>query len=337
MKKRGFGIASIYYGIGNTGLPNPASVFLEVLEDGSVCVLCGASDMGQGSSTTLAQIVATGLGVPVETVRVTTADSDVTPDAGVSSGTRQTYVSGNAACVAASQAGEIVGQIAAEEFFYDVPVDEIRTEEGLVFPDNDRDAAVSFRDVVAAGRAAGQLIVGSGRFNPQNGKLDPETGQGEPYGAYAFGTQLAEVEVDTETGEVTVLRLRAAHDLGTAVNPQSAEGQIEGGVSMGLGYATMEEVLVEEGRLRTRSFTEYLIPTTLDMPVIEPVLVEEWEESGPFGAKGLGEPPACATAAAILNAIYDAVGVRLDSLPATAEAVYLALRAKERASTPAVL
>lgn len=105
MKKRGFGIASIYYGIGNTGLPNPASVFLEVLEDGSVCVLCGASDMGQGSSTTLAQIVATGLGVPVETVRVTTADSDVTPDAGVSSGTRQTYVSGNAACVAASQAG----------------------------------------------------------------------------------------------------------------------------------------------------------------------------------------------------------------------------------------
>jgi len=135
------------------------------------------------------------------------------------------------------------------------------------------------------------------------------------------------VDVDTETGEVTVLRVRAAHDVGRAINPQSAEGQIEGGVAMGCGYATMEEVVVESGHVLTKTFVEYSIPTFLDVPRIEPILIEEPASSGPYGAKGLGEPPVCCTPAAILNAVFDATGVRMTRLPLSAENVYLALQA----------
>jgi CO/xanthine dehydrogenase Mo-binding subunit len=335
VNKRGVGMATFHYGIGNTGKPNPSSAFVEVLEDAGVLVLCGASDMGQGSSTTLAQIVATELGVSIDRVTVHTADTLFTPEAGVSSGTRQTYVSGNACLLAARQAKETILAAAAEAFFPSRTMDDLELRGGHVMVSACEAESRPIAEVVGWCRARGQLIVGSGAFNPQNGALDEETGQGEPYGAYAFGTQVAEVDVDTETGEVTVLRVTAAHDLGAAVNPTSAQGQIQGGVAMGLGYATMEEVLTEEGRVTTASFAEYMIPTALDVPPIEAVLVEDLESTGPFGAKGIGEPPACPTAAAVANAVYDAIGIRVMELPLSAERVYLALQAGGKRATTA--
>ena len=327
MKKRGVGMATFHYGIGNTGKPNPSSAFVEILEDAGVLLLCGAADMGQGSSTTLAQIVATELAVPLDRVTVRTADTLFTPEAGVSSGTRQTYVSGNACLAAARQAKETILAAAAKGFFRTRSVDDLELRDGYVAVAGYPAERCPVAEVVGWCRGRGQLIVGSGSFNPKNGALDEETGQGEPYGAYAFGTQVAEVEVDTETGEITVLGVTAAHDLGAAVNPQSAEGQIQGGVAMGLGYATMEEVLTQGGTVLTPSLAEYMIPTALDVPAIETVLVEDADPSGPFGAKGIGEPPACPTAAAVANAVYDAVGVRMTELPITAERVFLALAA----------
>jgi len=324
MRLRGTGIGSIYFGIGNTGKPNPSSAFVEVLEDGSVVVLCGAADMGQGSTTTLAQIVASELGVPVAQVAVTTADTAVTPEAGVSSASRQTFISGNACRLAAAQARETLLDEAAARLFCESKR-QLEMLEGIIQVKDDPDNQITVVDAVASCRAKGQLVLGSGTFNPPTTDLDPQTGQGIPYGTYAYGTQVVDVAVDTETGEVTILGVRAVHDVGRAVNPQSAEGQIEGGVAMGCGYATMEEVVVEQGRVRTRTFVEYAIPTSLDVPPIEPVLVEEPSPIGPFGAKGLGEPPTCATAAAVLNAVYDATGVRMKRLPLTAENVFLAL------------
>jgi nicotinate dehydrogenase medium molybdopterin subunit len=326
VRLRGRGLASVYFGIGNTGKPNPSSAFIEVHTDGSVSVFCGAADMGQGLATTLGQIVAATLGVPLHHVGVVTADTGCTPEAGVSSASRQTYMSGNACRLAAEQAREILMDEAARRLFCESK-SHLQLEKGTVFVCEKPAASVTVSELVEGCRSRGQLVVGAGHFNPETIDLDAETGQGAPYSAYAFGSQLTEVEVDTETGEVTVIWLRAAHDVGRAINPQAAEGQIEGGVSMGLGFALMEEVIVERGEVLTKTFVEYMIPTALDIPAIESLIVEVPCDLGPFGAKGLGEPPACATAASVLNAVADATGVRIHRVPMTSESVFLALEA----------
>jgi CO/xanthine dehydrogenase Mo-binding subunit len=158
--------------------------------------------------------------------------------------------------------------------------------------------------------------------------LDLETGHGKPYGTYVFAAQIAEVEVDTETGEVEVLKITAVHDCGTAINPMLVEGQVEGGVAMGVGFAMMEEMVVEQGRVKNPQFTDYIVPTALDVPVIVTKIVERPEPTGPFGAKGIGEPSLLPTAPAIVNAIQDAIGVRIRELPATPERILKALEEK---------
>ena len=160
--------------------------------------------------------------------------------------------------------------------------------------------------------------------------MDPETGQGKPFSTYVYATQIAEVEVDDETGEVDVLYMSAAHDCGTAINPMLVEGQIQGGISMGVGYALQEEMLFDdEGKQINPNLTNYIMPTSLDMPEIDVDIVENFDPTGPFGAKGVGEPTAVPTAAAICNAIHDAVGVRVTSLPATAEKVLKLIKEKK--------
>jgi CO/xanthine dehydrogenase Mo-binding subunit len=169
--------------------------------------------------------------------------------------------------------------------------------------------------------------------------MDPETGQGKPFATYVYATQIAEVDVDDETGEVEILRICAAHDCGTAINPMLVEGQVEGGISMGAGMALQEEMLFDaKGRHVNPNLTNYIMPTSLDMPDITVDIVQGFDPTGPFGAKGVGEPTAVPTAAAILNAIYDAVGARIHSLPATSEKVLAAIKAKragERKQIPA--
>ncbi len=333
MKKRGKGISSIYFGMGNTAKPNPSSAYVELLEDGSCIVRCGAADLGQGSDTALSQIAAEALGISPEKVSIRSADTLNTPEAGVSSASRQTYVSGNAVRLAAEEVRQVVLEEAAR--LMEARRDDLLIQADGVFVMGSPERRLAMGDLCQEIRKRGILTSATGSFSPPTAEmLDPETGAGIPYGAYSYATQLVEVEVDTETGQYEILRVVAAHDVGRAVNPMAVEGQIEGGVAMGLGYAVMEEIVWEEGHLVTEDFGTYLIPTALDVPPIRSIIVEEPEPTGPFGAKGTGEPPACPTAAALVNAIYDAVGVSITSLPVTAEKVYWGLRAQERARAP---
>lgn len=328
MKKRGRGIASIYFGMGNTAKPNPSSAYVEVLEDGSCVVRCGAADLGQGSDTALCQIAAEALGLSPERVSIKSADTMVTPEAGYSSASRQTYVSGNAVRLAAEQVRELLLREAAEVM--EAPQEDLTIQNDLIFVKGSPSKNLKMSDLCLRLRARGILTHGAGWYNPPTPEaLDPETGAGIPYGAYSYATQMVEVEVDTETGGFEVLRVVAAHDVGKAINPMAVEAQIEGGVIMGLGYGTMEEILWDdEGHLLTPNFRSYLVPTAVDAPPVKAIIVEEPEPTGPFGAKGTGEPPACPTAAALVNAIYDAVGVTISSLPVTAEKIYQALNAQ---------
>jgi len=327
MRKRGRGVACTYFGMGNTAKANPSTAFVEVCEDGSAIVRCGASDIGQGSDTALRQIAAHTLGITSERVTIVSNDTMVVPEAGVTSASRQTYVSGNAVRLASEQARAFLLKEAAEILKHDAM--DVESRDDKVFVKEKSDVRVSIEEVSARLRAKGILIAGTGTFTPATPEaLDPETGLGVPYGAYSYATQIAEVEVDTETGEVTVLSFTAAQDVGRAINPVAIEGQIEGGVGQGVGYALMEEVVVKDGVIVNPSFSNLLIPTALDVPPIDSIVVEVPEPTGPFGAKGTGEPPTCPTAAAIINAIYDAVGIQITSTPVTAEKVYLALKKK---------
>jgi len=335
MKRRGRGFSSIYFGMGNTAKPNPASAVVELLEDGSCVVLSGAADLGQGSDTALIQIAAETLGLSVGKVSIKSADTLVTPEAGITSASRQTYVSGNAVRLAGEQVRAILLHQAAAEL--EANPDDLVIRDDRIFVKGSPNIATAVAEVCQSLRKKGVLTIGSGTFTPPTPEaLDPETGAGIPYGAYSYATQMVEVEVDTDTGQFDILRVIAAHDVGNAVNPMGVEGQIEGGVVMGLGYATMEEIVWDDaGRLLTDDFGKYLIPTAADAPPITSLIVEAAEPSGPFGAKGTGEPPACPTAAALINAIFDAVGVDITSLPVTAEKIYTELKKSRSFPAPA--
>lgn len=317
----------MWYGVGNTGLPNPASAFVEWLDDGTVNLLIGCADIGQGSDTVMAQIAAEELGIAADDIYVISADTLITPEGGATSASRQTYISGNAVKRAAVEAKEVaVGEAAV---MLGKEAGSITFADGAVYAGGSA-TALKVADVIASCRKKGKLTLGKGWFNPDTTSLDPQTGQGAPYGTYAFATQVAEVEVDTDTGKVDVLRLVAAHDVGKAINPQLVEGQIEGGSAMGLGYALLEEITTAGGNIKNNNFTDYLLPTSLDVPEVVSIIVEDGEPTGPFGAKGVGEPSLIPTAAAIANAVYDAIGVRIFSLPITPEKVLEAL-AKDKA------
>jgi CO/xanthine dehydrogenase Mo-binding subunit len=178
---------------------------------------------------------------------------------------------------------------------------------------------IAFSRLAKEAHLRGLQIVVTAWHDITTADVNPETGQGDAYAIYSYASQLAEVEVDTETGKVEVLRLVAAHDVGKAINPCNVEGQIEGGVLQGLGFAVMEEVVQEGGYLKTESLGEYTIPTSMDVPQIDSHIVEVPVSSGPYGAKGVGEPALIPTAPAILNAIYDAIGVRVTETPANME------------------
>lgn len=324
MKKRGVGMGCMWYGVGNTGLPNPAAAFVEVHSDGSVTVLTGAADIGQGSDTVMCQIVAEALGVHYEDVSVLSADSGVTPESGASSASRQTYISGNACLNAANMAKETIVKVAAE--LLGTTASNVELRDRRAFDKNDTDNHISYSKVLMTMKQKGIIAVGSGSFNPDTTGLNPENLEGSPYGTYAFATQIVEVEVDTETGEVDVLKIIAAHDVGTAINKQNVEGQIEGGALMGVGYALLEEIELDNGKIKNPNFTSYLINTAMDTPKIYPIIVEEHSETGPFGAKGVGEPTLIPTAPAILSAIDDAIGIRFNEVPVTPEKIIKSLK-----------
>jgi CO/xanthine dehydrogenase Mo-binding subunit len=328
MKKRGKGIACMHYPIGFTSYPNPGTAFVKMHQDGTVVVSTGATDVGQGSTTALAQIAAEELGVPYESVTMITSDTERTPFDLGSVASRVTYIVGNAVKQAAAETKQILLETA--EDMLEAGVEDLEVGKSLIYVKGVPDRNVPISQVAQqATMGKGRPPMGTGSYNPETTFLDPETGQGKPYEEYVYATQIAEVEVDTETGEVTVLRLVAAHDCGKAINPMLLEGQLEGGVAMGLGYGLLEEMVSADGQVKNPQFTDYILPTALDVPEIELAIVEDPAPKGPFGAKGVSEAALLPTAPAIINAIYDAVGVRIRDLPATPVKILAALKAKQ--------
>ena len=315
----GAGLGCMWYGIGNTGLSNPSEVDVALEEDGRIYFYTGAAEIGQGSTAVIGNIVSRELSLPHQLVVPVIADTSCTPDSGKTSASRQTYITGNAALRAARRLKDVIRQEAGR--LLSVPHEEVKLEGGEAVWTKDRGRRVGLKRLAQYMKDKGILRRYRGRFDPDTTPLD-EWGLGEPYRTYAFATHLAEVMVDRETGVVKVLRVTAAHDVGRVINPLGARGQVEGGVAMGIGFALTEEFIPDV----TRDFAEYLIPVAPDAPEIVPIFIEEEEPSGPFGAKGLGEPAMIPTAGAVVNAIYDAVGVRVYQLPATPERVLRAIR-----------
>ena len=313
--KYGVGVASMWYGIGNTGHPNPSSAQMEVDDAGTITLYTGAADIGQGSDTVLVQIAAETLGVPYERVRLVRADTTLTTDAGATSASRQTYISGRAVYEAARDVKRALTERAAAIF--KIPANLVICENGSFFPQHREFQKISLDEVVRKSLKPGEIIRGEGFFNPETTSLDPETGQGVPYTTYAFASQVSLVEVDLVTGQASVVKTVSAHDVGKAVNPANVEGQIFSGVAMGIGMGLFEQFFPG----KTRSLDTYLIPTAMDVPEVTPIIVEVPEPTGPFGAKGVGEPALIPTAPAILNAIHQATGWWVNRIPADLETI----------------
>lgn len=329
MKKRGVGFGCAWYGTGyGNGFPDVSSAFVEIHDDGSATVLTGAVDVGQGSNSIYAQIVAEELGLNPQDICVYTADTDATPDTGTTAATRQTYNTGNAVLKAVRSARSGLLEFAAREFGCPTP-EGIELMDGKIGVRGDPTRQALLEEMAFKARLQGYRFIGAESSTARTTSLHPETGQGAPYWPYSFGAQLAEVEVDTETGRVRVLKMVAVHDVGQAMNPTQVEGQIAGGVVQGLGYALLEQLELSQGKIKNPSFSSYLIPTALDVPEIDCIFIEDPEPTGPYGAKGLGEPAMLPTIAAVVSAIDDAVGVRITSLPATPERILAALEEKK--------
>ncbi|MBX3530581.1 MAG: molybdopterin-dependent oxidoreductase [Rhizobiaceae bacterium] len=317
--RRGVGIASCWYGCGNTGIPNPSTIRIGVTPDGRLVMHQGAVDIGQGSNTVIPQIAAEALGVPLSAFSFVYGDTHLTPDAGKTSGSRQTYISGKAAEKAGRALRETLLRFA-----------NVGDDAQIVFDG----AAVTIRDGAASRRIElatlavgedGYVFRAEESYDPPTRPLDAD-GQGKPYAVYGYGAQIVELEVDMRLGTVKLLKITAAHDIGRAINPLLAVGQVEGGIAQGIGMALMEEYVPG----RTENLHEYLIPTIGDVPQIETILVEVPDPEGPFGAKGLGEHVLIPTAPSILNAIRHATGALVTRLPATPDRVLAAIAEARR-------
>ncbi len=314
-RKKGIGIGGMWYGIGNTGTKNPSTAKIELNPDGRVTLFTGAADIGQGSSTVLAQIAAEVLGIATESLNLVVADTGLTTSAGATSASRQTYISGNAVKMAATAcAAALMTEAAA---VLDLPSSALALSNEHVLDANRPSRRVHFSRLAERLRDRGKPLTWQGVFDPDTTALDPETGQGVPYATYAFAAQLVLLTADTLTGEVIVEKVIAAHDVGKAIHPENVIGQICGGVVMGLGFALMEDYVPQQ----TDSLKDYHIPTCADLPEIVPIIVESPEPTGPFGAKGVGEPALIPTAPAVINALAHALGKRIYQLPASLEKV----------------
>ena len=333
MKHRGRGVACGWYGIARTAAMDRAAVWVEIDDGGTVKVATGVTVIGEGVLTGLCQIAAQEMGVRPQDIVLGDNDTARVPEAAHAGATRMTYMIGNAVAIACREAfGKFRHAMGA---YWSVSPDSIRAFAGAVWVEGSSTQRVSMAHAVhVLKKERGIVVVGSGLFTSQHTPLHPETGVVTPWQSYVFGAQIAEVEVDDDTGEVQVLGVWAAHDVGRVVNPQQVEGQIEGGVVMALGHALMEDYIQIDGKTTTPGFAKYILPTALDVPTITSVLITEPDPKTPLGVKGIGEPAITPTAAAIVNAIHDAVGVRLTRLPATPERVMAALREKRVVSAP---
>lgn len=315
----GWGVACAYKNTGlGGGAPDRSDAEVEAFEDGTIEVRTSSADMGQGLVSVLAQCAAEELGLPYKQVRVLLSDTDLTPNGGPTTASRQTYMSGNAVRVAASQLREMLSKVAAEEL--DCPPEHVRFEEGLA---RQNGTSVKFGDVIKLAHKQGlDTKVLQAYYGP---KTQPLGTGGDMHFAFSYATQCALVSVDTTTGEVKVHKIVSAADVGRAINPLQTQGQIEGGIVMALGNCLTEAFIVEDGVPWSTLLSRYKMPSIKHAPEIISHLVEHPTADGPYGAKGVGELPSINTSPAIANAIYNAVGVRVYTLPVDQDALYRAM------------
>ena len=314
----GIGMACCLHVSGSrTFLPffDGAAAFVRINEEGHVIVHVGEPDIGQGSKTTFAQIAAHELGIPIEWVKVAAVDTDISPHGLGTWGDRSTTLTGNAVRKAAIEARDILLKVAGRRLGKDPSG--LFIQGGQILS-RDQSAKIEFREAaeLASYEGGGGTVTGHGQFIPQNvSMVDPETKVGNISCAYPFVAQIAEVAVNVRTGEVKLLSLTAAHDLGKTLNPLLAEGQVHGAVAQGIGFALMEEMIVQNGKVTNPNFKRYRVPRAKDIPPIQTIFVESDDPNGPYGAKGLAEPALTPVAPAIANAIHHATGIRLTELP----------------------
>jgi carbon-monoxide dehydrogenase large subunit len=317
---RGVGIACEYKA---TKTPSGSAAFVKVEQDGSASIITSAVEVGQGVKTILAQIVSEELGVPVQRINVTTPDTDYTPFDASTTASRATFHMGNAVRLAAKDAKEQLLALAAPVLGVDAK--DLEAINGEIRAKG-TGRKISIAEAIKSRYKAGQTVLGRGSYYPEI--------QGTMFSArsvfYMYGTQAVELEVDPETGKITILKVAAAHDVGKAINPMACEGQIEGGVVQGIGTAIFEEVKYDDGgRMLNPNFRDYRVPTAADAPEIAPIIVEAAHEEGPFGAKGIGEMTLVSTPTAIGNAIFNATGIRIKDLPITQEKMFDLLKKRK--------
>jgi xanthine dehydrogenase molybdenum-binding subunit len=328
---RGVGYAALFHVGGGARIyrSDGCGAIVKLDDFGRVSLITGATEIGQGSDTVLAMIVAETLGIPLDRVDVVNSDTAVKPwDVGAHA-SRTTFIAGNAARLAAEKIRGQLLAMAAE--LLDEPAERLAIAEGFVHVAGEPQRRVAYDRVVRSGhyRPAGQTLVAEAFYDPPTEMLDKDL-RGNVSAAYGFAAQAVLLDVDRATGRIVVRRVASAHDVGRALNPLAAEGQVHGGVHMGLGYALAERLVVDEGQVLTQSFMDYALLRAEDMPAIAVRLVESAEAEGPFGAKGLGESGVIAVAAAVANAVHDAIGIRFRELPIVAARVRAALSEAER-------
>lgn len=335
--RRGWGISVMCFGLGyGDGFPDCSRVRVAIDEKGVFTVYTGAVDFGQGLPNAMAQIAGTELGAKLDHVRVVAADTGRTDESGSSSATRQTYFTGNAVRMAASELREQLLDIAGVHLRvhpHEISLGPGKSTDppGFAYETANPDNRASLADLVVEGRKRGYPLEARALFKPRTVPGQADTGQSpKAFITYLFGAHVSQVLVDVETGETRVERHIGCHDVGKAINPQSVEGQIAGGAAQGIGMALMEEVVMRDGQLLNPGFTDYIVPTIMDVPPIEAVIVEHDDPGGPFGAHGVGEPPLIGAVPAVLSAIYDATGAAPNKLPCNPENVWKMLNDPQR-------
>ncbi|MCX6928991.1 MAG: xanthine dehydrogenase family protein molybdopterin-binding subunit [Verrucomicrobia bacterium] len=321
-KKRGIGLACSYRGVslGAEGV-DAAGTIVSVQTDGSVIVSSGITDMGQGAQTQMSQIVAEVLGISMDRIRFLNTNTNRVPDSGPTVASRGTIMGGSAAKKAAELVRATLLEVGAE--LVKVPMDRCVLVDDYLAEEGSGQRLASLAEVAAECFRRGKPMYGLGWHHAPPTSWHEEEGKGDAYFTFVYGANVAEVEVDTETGKVDVLAFVSCHDVGKAINRNAVLGQFYGGVAMGLGYGLLEEFAFEGAVPKQVNFDEYLIPTALDVPNIKGIIVENEDAAGPFGAKSVGEPTNELAAPAIVNAIFNATGKRLCEIPATLEQVLL--------------
>jgi CO/xanthine dehydrogenase Mo-binding subunit len=322
--KRGLGLAIMYHGnsLGPEG-NDFATVHMEIDREGVIKLRTALTEYGTGAPSGLLQIAAETMHLPLQHFKLDSSDTAYCDDSGPTVASRTITIGGRATQMVAAKLGTKLKEVA--ENLLQCSSDGVETVNGM-YRTKSGGKSISYLNVVAHAYSHGTALKESGTFTAPKCEYNPETSQGTVYLQYTYGAVTAEVEVDTETGRVQVLRMVTAYDVGKAINPISLEGQIEGGTIQGLGYALMEEMIHKDGVVVNPNLGDYYVPTSLDIPDLKTIIVEYPGALGPYGAKAIGEPPIVLPAPAIVNAIDNAIGVRINEIPATPNRVLLALR-----------